>query len=225
MGKIMHSCQHRNTTLGPPPAELLRRRTKTFPIGCGEHRIRQSAGPAGDGGGMTPLDRTKPGTDFSMATINDDPFTLTALIFDAQVQLPIHQIAAAEQITANWTHTEARCCLGRGDAHYPGSDDNQTGNHDSQQLGSLLGGAQGLASKVAGGTGASRELAPGVESAPSSGSSCGWNHSHTWRARAGPSPGAWARVSGLASWMASTEWKWAKILDPFRAKAGDVAKA
>jgi hypothetical protein len=40
-----------------------------------------------------------------MATINDDPFTLTALIFDAQVQLPIHLAAAAKQITAYGTHT------------------------------------------------------------------------------------------------------------------------
>jgi hypothetical protein len=54
---------------------------------------------------MTPLNWTLLGTDLPMATINDDPFTLTALIFDAQVQLPIHLAAAAEQITAHGTHT------------------------------------------------------------------------------------------------------------------------
>jgi hypothetical protein len=54
---------------------------------------------------MTPLDRTLLGTDLPMATINHDPFTLAALIFDAQVQLPLHLAAAAEQISANRSHT------------------------------------------------------------------------------------------------------------------------
>jgi hypothetical protein len=54
---------------------------------------------------MTTLDRTLLRTDPSMAAIDDDPFALAALIFDAQVQLPIHLATAAEQITANGTHT------------------------------------------------------------------------------------------------------------------------
>jgi len=111
---------------------------------------------------MTPLDWPLLGTDLPMATINDDPFTLTALIFDAQVQLPIHLAAAAEQITAYGTHTQARGCLGSGNAQNPGSDHSHQRQHDPHPVGTLRGGTQGLASKVTGGTGASRELAPGV---------------------------------------------------------------
>lgn len=70
-----------------------------------------------------------------MATINDDPFTLTALIFDAQVQLPINLAAAAEQITAYGTHTKARGCLGSGNAQYPGSNHSHQRQHDSHPAG------------------------------------------------------------------------------------------
>jgi hypothetical protein len=91
---------------------------------------------------MTPLDRTLLGTDPSMAAIDDDPFALAALIFDAQVQLPIHLATAAEQITANWTHTEARVCLGGGGGQHPGSDNSHQRQHDPYSLGKRRGAAQ-----------------------------------------------------------------------------------
>jgi hypothetical protein len=148
-------------------------------MGEGDRQMRQSAGPAGHGGDMTPLDRTLLGTDRSMAAIDDDPFTLTALIFDAQAQLPIHLATAAEQITANGTHADARGCLDGGDAQNECSYHSHQRQHDPQPPGSRRGAAQGWASGVAGGTGSSWDLAPGVSSAPSSPSPCGWNHSHT----------------------------------------------
>jgi hypothetical protein len=105
MAEIKHSCQLRISTLGPPSVGLQKSGSKILAIACRDRRIHQPAGPAGHGGGMTALNWTLLGTDLPMATINDDPFTLTALIFDAQVQLPIHLAAAAEQITAYGTHT------------------------------------------------------------------------------------------------------------------------
>ena len=135
---------------------------------------------------MAPLHRSEFGADMAIATINQDPLTVPLLIGEPQPQLEVMLGTAADLIAADRTDAQP----GRGQRRR----DDEPLQHDPETGGKRKDVPQPASSRVL-------PLSPSPEAigAASGASSAGWKYSQTCRANAGPSPGAWARTSGLAS--------------------------